>query len=1163
MHLKQLKLSGFKSFVEPSVIPFPSQLVAIVGPNGCGKSNIIDAVRWVMGESSAKNLRGESMTDVIFNGSSQRKSIGQASVELVFDNSLGRLSGQYASYQEVAVKRVVTRDGDSTYFLNGVRCRRRDISDLFSGTGAGSRGYAIIGQDMITRLIEARPDELRVYLEEAAGIAKYKERRRETLVHIRHTRENLERVADVRAELDKHLSRLERQASAAKRYKILQQQAQQCQEDLLALKWQVFFDEKTLVQQELQQLLVMKEQQAALISHCIKEKSACQVQWHAADEQLQQIQTQYHQLATEIARMEAHRQQNHREKDQLQLDEAQIKSDWQTAFSQKQQQQEALQISIQQCQALQAQLTQTKQVLDDMAGEAHALLQQETNWNAQWQQAQTNLNQTQQQIQVLQLQEDHITQRRSDRLLRLETIERECHAIRMDHLSAEVETTKIAYEQHACDYEQSAANYQDLMVKIQKQHDLLNEATEIFQEKQATVQTLVTQHAALVAVQKTALQNPGTANSSASWQMYPRLAETMTVDEPWSGAFEMVLGDLLQAVVVDSLEQVLPILEQTSATISIVTRQPSKPSGSLPCLADKVLSVVPSVPWPLRHILLAQDLAQGLSLLPQLDLTYSIVTQDGYWLGHGWIKSMKPNEEDVAHGLLTRQQAIIKLECALRHANDELSQAQATVDKVQGVLSELVGKELLLKEQMSLSRDTMKSLESQLQAQQHWFEQSKSRCHQLEDEKENLQDALEMLAAELLEIAVNREKKQQALTEYQQVVVLLNEDKSRWEAHALVCRQQQETGRLQQQALYSQIEKEQLKQQQLTDAIDREQARCILLEERLEALQLRMERLETDYAQQQTVLQQAIAQYQTIEQALFEQREQVSMLMRQREQLESDMKTQERAMQQLQERLQQGSLQTQALDIKAQALLEALAAFDMTPDLVFNRMQEEMEIVVCEQTLRDIEEKIQRLGAINLAAVEEYDTEFQRKQHLDEQYQDLTEALLTLESAIAKMDKETQLRLQETFEQINLAFQQLFPRLFGGGRAFLQLTCDNLLEAGIMVMAQPPGKRNSSIHLLSGGEKALTAVALVFAIFQLNPSPFCLLDEVDAPLDDANVRRFCDMVREMSEIVQFLFITHNKVTMELAEHLIGVTMREPGVSRIVTVDVEEALSIAE
>ncbi|WP_028388184.1 chromosome segregation protein SMC [Legionella fairfieldensis] len=1164
MHLKQLKLAGFKSFVDPTVVPFPSQLVAVVGPNGCGKSNIIDAVRWVMGESSAKTLRGESMTDVIFNGSSHRKAVGQASIELIFDNSLGRLTGQYTSYQEIAVKRVVTRDGESSYYLNGSRCRRRDITDIFLGTGVGTRGYSIIGQGTISRLIEARPEELRAYLEEAAGVSKYKERRRETMLRIEHTRENLARVADIRDELDKQLQRLERQAKAAERYKILKAEERLCKAKILALKWQTLTNEQQTKQRELHQLSIEYEQYQAKATDAYKQSTLIREKLHETNALFQQTQTTFYQLATEIARLEESIQQHQREKIRLKNEQQQLQEDWQQAENQLQQDKEALQVS----QLLTVQLQENLQVQQEsFDGKQRALEDEQKqyhDWTVKIQQKQADLNKAQREEQLERARLQHLNQQKQQIQLRLEKINAELQLIDVDGLGKAFGAQQALRFNLQESLQQEEKKYQHLLTGVTQLRQQLEKTEKQLYQTQDKVRHFTIKHASLLAAQQTALGKDIKTTRLTQWLDKPRLVEVIQVEKTWQSACEMVLADGLQGVVLDSLDELWPQISelQTNAALFLTESHPAHGKKNDPRLSDKITGIQPNWIHPLDKIYTASSLDEALACVTNLDTDESVITADGYWLGRGWIKIAGKETQDEA-SLLCRQDELISLQETLTATQNELKILQEMRDISYTQLKE---NELQLesaKQSLSTSHNALHACEAEINHQERTLQQGQRRKKDLIEEKEALEYNLEELASQQDEATGLLATATRVFRQYEEEQHQLTQEKDRWSEVLLLAQQSLNEARTLCHHSQLQVEREHLKIQQINDHINREQLRLNTLNSRQSHVADRLRELEVPDATLHSVLNEKIMQHNELDVALSLQREQSSSLTHELEALESLIRTEEKQARVTQEKIQQVQMQEQALSVRAGSILEALDELEADVETLLSTLSSDINEDLRQRHLDDIVIKINKLGAINLVAIEEYNNEFQRRQHLDNQHQDLTEAVVMLETAIEKMDKETRQRLRSTFEEVNTAFQALFPRLFGGGRALLELTGDNLLDAGIVVLAQPPGKRNSTIHLLSGGEKAMTAVALVFAIFQLNPSPFCMLDEVDAPLDDVNVSRFCDLVKEMSQSVQFLFITHNKITMELADHLIGVTMREPGVSRIVAVDVEEALSMSE
>lgn len=1160
MQLKQLKLAGFKSFVDPTTIAFPSQLVGVVGPNGCGKSNVIDAVRWVMGESSAKNLRGESMIDVIFNGSSQRKSVGQASVELVFDNSLGRLTGQYGSYQEISVKRVVTRDGDSSYYLNGTRCRRRDITDIFLGTGAGTRGYSIIGQGTISRIVEARPEELRAFLEEAAGISKYKERRRETLQRISQTRENLARVADIREELDKQLQRLERQAKAAERYQQLTISERRCKAEILALKWMSVNEEQALAAQQLNQLIRSAEQQQTIITHGFNQTIHLREAIHDASAAYQHVQNNYYQLSTDVARLEEMIAQQQREQERLRNEQQQLQQEWQMLSAQIQADQDLLETSEENLSSLsecRISLTQERQKIEQELTQLQIL---KHDWQIQWTSLQSSLTSAMREKDIEEVRIQQLTRRRQEKQILLQKIVDEQQQSVDEDLEQRLNIQAALLPQLHESMQELEQTRQRLLSSQTASREQTAALEAQLQQHQQKLQQLSVEQATLRAQVKAAAPLP---THSPFYENNPQLLELIQVEQAWQHACELVLGSSLHSVVVDSMDHLWEQLAQDPHIVGeyVCVRKPES-EHRLPRLTAKITGPLPALPWRLETIITANSLEEALDWLPQINSDESIFTKDGFWLSKTWLRVAALTDLENT-SLLAKQQRLTDLKEELTNSHT-LGQALQQQRTDQQSLQQNIDNELEeLRQTINEYRQQIKENELILANLQRQQEQQLNNVSRLQEAYE---ECCEQLEALIEEQQIAEEKHALAIAKQMQnddELHRLENEKKQWDAPLQNSQQKLEKNRTDQHQNELQHEKEQLTCNQLNNSLGRDRLRLQVLQDQLENIAEKLVSPDEQETPKQHDLLIKVEQQAELAQMLEQSREMLTTQQQQLEQDEASMRQAEKVLKNTQEQIQQQQLNAQALNLRAENLLTNLQELNFILHDLLAEMPMDLTLAQGELHLQEIVEKIRRLGAINLAAIEEYEHEALRKKHLDEQYDDLTEALSILDTAIDKMDKETRQRLQLTFDEVNRAFQSLFPRLFGGGRAMLELTCDNLLEAGVLVMAQPPGKRNSTIHLLSGGEKAMTAVALVFAIFQLNPSPFCMLDEVDAPLDDLNVGRFCALVKEMSHAVQFLFITHNKVTMELAEHLIGVTMREPGVSRVVAVDVEQALALVD
>ncbi len=1175
MRLSKIKLAGFKSFVDPTTINFPSNLTGIVGPNGCGKSNTIDAVRWVMGESSAKHLRGASMDDVIFNGSSARKPIDMAAVELIFDNSEGKLGGQYANYAEISVKRQVTRDGQSKYSLNGTRCRKRDVADLFLGTGLGPRSYAIIEQGMISRLIEAKPEELRNFLEEAAGISKYKERRRETETRIRHTRENLERLSDLREEIDKQLARLQRQSRSAERYKELKQEERELKAEHLTLHWRELKTELDARDTEIQRTETSLEQGIAEQRATESKIEFERQQSTESGEILNNVQAEYYRLGADISAKEQNikHQQDLLQRQQTDLEQIQLAlTDASQAIQSDKQEIEALQQSLV---TEEPELEVLKAQEIESAEQFQLAEQAMQSWQQTWDEINQRYSAESQKAQLersrMEQFERHVEQLKQ----RLQKIDVEKQALRGENLEEQISdlntlltkssSEKEEHEQQLSEAIATIRNAREQIVSVEQRSADVRRSIHQNQGSLSSLEAL--QEAALGKTDKAAqqwLEKSGISNNA-------RFAEQLKVSDGWELAVETVLGDTLEAICVDNIEQFSSAFDSLeNSNLSLIESGPSTAAQAVTSSAEFLLSKVSAaveLNQFLHGIRCTENLDDALKMRHALSSEESIITRDGIWLGANWIRISR--ETDTNTGVLARESSI-------RELQQELTEHEATEAAVGAELTGL--------------RDTLQTNEQQREEIQVALNTIHSRLNEIkaqitarESRHEHITSRGKDLDAELAETQqlISSDEEDIAAATRNRNAALENAEKMEADRKAL----QGQRDELQQQL---QLHRTNLQQQR--DQAHQLAIRVEGLKTRLSGLQHNIQRMEQAQTAQlqrkqdlESLLSQSTQPTEQLEQelkALLEQRllseealaearrkvETITQTLRTLEQQRGEF---EQNSQGVRSKLEQLRLDSQETRVRSKTTLEQLTetGFELEPTLEKLKQQEsetqqQASSKQWESRLSEVAIKISRLGPINLAAIEEYKEQLQRKEYLDGQDKDVTAALEILEQAIAKIDKETRTRFKDTFDHVNSRIKDMFPRLFGGGTAFLEMTGDDLLNTGVAIMARPPGKRISNIHLMSGGEKALTAVALVFAIFELNPAPFCMLDEVDAPLDEANVGRFCQLVKEMSAQVQFIFITHNKTTMEISEHLSGVTMRESGVSRLVSVDVAEAATMA-
>ncbi|MFD1217930.1 MULTISPECIES: chromosome segregation protein SMC [Microbulbifer] len=1165
MRLKCIKLAGFKSFVDPTTVYFPSNLSAVVGPNGCGKSNTIDAVRWVMGESSAKNLRGDSMTDVIFNGSSGRKPVGQASIELVFDNSAGKLTGEYAAFTEISVKRRVTRDGQNNYYLNGEKCRRRDVTDLFLGTGLGPRSYAIIEQGMISKLIEAKPEELRVYIEEAAGISKYKERRRDTENRMRRTNENLERLTDIRDELDRQLSRLERQAAAAEKYSRFKEEERTHKAHLQALKYRDLRDQADAKQQQISELELTVEELVTRQVSCDTGIETQRVAHQELSDGFNEVQGRFYAIGADIARLEQSIAHARERNSQLQNDLSRTEREYQESQSLLAADQEKTAEFDAEMEVILPDLEMVQAAEEESAMALQTAEDQMRDWQNEWDQFNQGASGSRQKAEVQQSRIQHLEtscQRLQERISKLKS-ERESLPDGGDNLELEQQNEELA------ELEMQLAERREAVSEQSEQlSDIRRRETDIAAEldkQRLELQTGRGRQASLEALQQAAL---GQGESVANWlqqqnlQDRPRLADQVSARSGWESAVETVLGGQLQAVCVDqieSLQQSLNDLEGGQAVFFDQQQVASASGGSLPKLAD-VVEGPQGLLGLIDGIYTAEDLNAALSQRGQLKAHESIVTRDGLWVGPNWLRVSRG--ADAEAGVLARKQELENLEASLEACEAKIEELQTQREALRAQAGDLEsGIEQSRNDAEQLNRRAG-DLRSQLSAQRARLEQMSERRQRIEQEIGEVREQLEMESESISEARIELEEALEAMSDDtdRRESLLARREALREALDAARQRAREDKDRAHELAMREQSVRTQKVSLERTLQVLKEQVER--LQVRREELQLQMEETQDPSQDFQGELEEKLAARIEVETELSEARRKLEEVDSELRRQEQERQKAESALQGVRAQLEQQRISAQSLETQRSGLIEQLRETDHDVDQLLEELPDGLDIEAVQQDIELVAARISRLGAINLAAIDEYKQESERKNYLDRQYDDLTGALETLENAIRKIDKETRTRFKETFDQVNTGLQELFPKVFGGGHAYLELTGEDLLDTGIAIMARPPGKRNSTIHLLSGGEKALTAIALVFSIFRLNPAPFCMLDEVDAPLDDANVGRYARMVQEMSAHVQFIYITHNKIAMEMADQLLGVTMHEPGVSRLVSVDVEEAAELA-
>ena len=1141
MRLSSLKLSGFKSFADSTTLHFKDNRTAVVGPNGCGKSNVIDAIRWVMGESSARQLRGGSMQDVIFTGTAKRKPVGMASVELRFDNTYGKLGGAYNAYNELAVRRQVNRDGKSEYFLNGSKCRRRDITDIFLGTGLGPRSYAIIEQGMINRLVDAKPDEMRVYIEEAAGVSRYQARRRETMLHLDHTTQNLSRLEDIASELKSQLKTLKRQAESAIQYKQLEaqirsikieilsfqcEQSQRLQEEY-TVEMNTLGDNFKLVRSELTTVEHDLGRTSELFQRLIQQSTPLQSEWQQAEKKLaelemtlQQKQSLLEQNSTSLVKLE---QQKAQTKERLQLIELQLDTLQQQAEDQQAQ--------------LQQQDGQNQAQSQNLAD----LKSQHTTVAAQFAQIKTQVEQQQQRKLQMLAQSEQLAKN-------IERIEQQKQTVQQQSIQIQHQAQQDELEQ----YQQDKTEIEQQLFTCEAQRTVLQDQLAQVQTEQAEQQQCLMQLKSEIQVlhseQKNLSQLLTKANPHAKADAL-QLMHVLKLNDAGKDHAKLIEKFLAKWLSAQILAEGENFLEDRARQLKPYTVQDEIQIANTVCLADWIESPQYSL-W--QQVAVVDSLAQALKLQTGLLQGQTLLSLDGYQVGPDWVIALDYDESSqAAQGALSHRIRLEEIELQLSALNTQLSQAEEQLPELNLRMKEL-------KTQIQTISEQYKHTQKQLQQLDVNIAKVQSSAQAFALQKQQLQHQLQQLDEQLEEDAMQKDdleidlhalniKLEQALPNYKTLQFQLEALSTQLDDSQQLSQQaQQELELLRRQSVQSQQQIELLEKDQVF-LIEQYQQINLQIEQAkkfVDPVQLELPALQSQFNEQAQITEKLqktwadwqieLNQVQSKQQQLTEQRH---SFQQQDEKLRTALEAKRLAWQAAKSDLQHYSEQLKELNH------EVISGLNI-------------DVKNHQAKLEKAQAQFDKLGAVNLAASEEYEEVSKRYEELSHQMQDLENTVEQLQAAMKSIDQETRKLFMHTFDQVNAELQNLFPKVFEGGEASLSL--EDGWQSGVKLMARPPGKRNSSLALLSGGEKALTALALVFAIFRLNPAPFCVLDEVDAPLDDANVGRFCNLVKELSEHVQFIYITHNKLAMMMATDLLGVTMPEPGTSKLVTVNLEQA-----
>jgi chromosome segregation protein len=1175
LRLSNIKLAGFKSFVDPTEIPVPGDLVGIVGPNGCGKSNVIDAVRWVLGESRASALRGESMQDVIFNGSANRKPVGRASVELMFDNNLGKAAGQWSSYAEICIKRILQRDGESTYHINNIHVRRRDIADIFLGTGIGGRGYAIIEQGMISRIIEAKPEELRIFLEEAAGISKYRERRRETELRLADTRENLLRVSDICQELQKQLLHLEEQAKVASRFKDMQAQLHTAQNLFWLARKQDAALQRINAEKEFQSLQTTLEFEISNLRGAETRLEDKRAQHYAVGDSLHQAQGELYAANAEVARVEQqiqHLRENHqRMEQQIAVVRTQLKNyekqvgETDDSLNHWREELERAQLACQ----TGKQKAETENEKLPLAESAFRMCQEK-------------FAETQRRLMLIeqagQLEGSHRAyaektfQQLESRRIRL-LAERDAmvppNTEELSHLRRETEDTAAELKQKHEVLEQT----ESLLL------DAENVKREFARKTQALEQQIIEAEARFNALQRLQHRLEGGEGLNEWLAKYnldtlPRLWQSIQIEKGWEDALEAVLRERLNGAQLEQLEAVHDWLDDSppgkwvlfeSERLLARDEQAKETAESnegwtplrcyLTCDSVGIESVLDE--W-LGEIFVVEGVRDGLSQRTKLSPGQMLVTREGHIFTRHSLTYYAPDTQ--LHGVLARQREMVQIKSGTDALRISLSVERSALETAEEDRRELESSVSNLRYDIGQLQQKHHGAQIQVLKLAQLAERATQRRSQIDSE---LTEIGQQATAE----AARKRGAETNLAEYQGQIEVLQEQVRKERLAGEAAEQFLQAQRQLTQNAMNEMQEAAFHEKTCQNKITEMENSVHIINENVVELRINLEKLQADQGCfDETILngrlQELLSLREQRERRLAETRAALEDAASDLRKIEQERMTFEQKLHPLRESINQTRLKEQEARITENQFDDQLKEAGADEGELI-RVLEKTRPSALQADINRLNIEISALGPVHLGALDELQSSQARKTYLDSQSQDLQDAVGTLENAIRRIDRETRERLLETVDKVNGHLDEMFPTIFGGGQAKLILKGEEILDSGVQIFAQPPGKKNNSIHLLSGGEKALTALALIFSLFQLNPAPFCLLDEVDAPLDDSNTERFCNLVKKMSRHTQFVFISHNKITMEMAQQLIGVTMQEQGVSRVVAVEIDEAVGLVD
>jgi chromosome segregation protein len=1166
MRLNKIRVAGFKSFVDPTSIQIPGNLVGIVGPNGCGKSNVIDAIRWVMGESSARNLRGDSMADVIFNGSVSRKPVSKASVELVFDNAEGKAPGSYASFAEISVKRTLSRDGASEYLINNSRCRRRDITDMFRGTGLGHRSYSIIEQGMVGRIVEARPEELRGFVEEAAGVSKYKDRRRETETRIRHTRENLDRVEDIRRELAAQLRRLQRQSQTARRYQRLKNEERAVNGDLLALRFQLqkaTIDQQARDTAEAELRVESNVSKQRSIERVIEEVRSGQL---ASQELVNEIQGELYTLGADIATIEQNIEHS-RETEHQQRGELDRLRDTLSELNKQQlddsERSESLEVELN---ILRESRTAREQSLRNAEQGLSTCEEHLVQWQREWEDFTHRASEPVQQKEVERSRIEHLDAHDLGLQQRLARLDEEDQGLLEEEEMLDVDSVRSQVAECERAVQDCGESMQVAVVSIDVKRQVVKEIREQLEGERQRLHEMTGRLVSLQEMQATALDTDDEKHQE--WLRArglfnaPQLVRELAVSSGWERAADAVLGERLTGLGVGNLEISMSFDKELPGRNLFLIESGGVQSKNAE--DDTLLSRMHSTRYDLRPLLagvyVAETLDDALSRRHTLHPWESIVTRSGIMIGKNWLRA--PMGQSSDGGILARGEEIQKLESERRDLELRIKSLVHQLDTAEQESQANVGEHRKLQKEYEDFQNNLSEVRQVVASTEARAAQIRARSDQLRIEGDELTKELGGIGGQLAEARRNLALAEDKTGSLDRDRETLLENRDRLTEVLVGARQDVHERR-------DELHTTELELQRLQASVDS-------IRSTMERLAFQSKRVEEHQSELETILSRGDEperDYQKKLEGLLKGKHEAEGRLalargnssEKEESVRADLARLSECEQDIavaRDMLEQQRIQEREYNVRLENVTDQIKTGGFSIEILSQNLAVTANEPEWQAKTEQLAEKIRQIGPVNLVAIEEFDEQSKRKEYLDGQFEDLTKALVTLEDVIKRIDRETRDRFKTTFDLLNQGFGEFFPQLLGGGSAVLELTEDDFLKAGVTVMARPPGKRNSTIHLLSGGEKALTAVALLFALFRLNPAPFCILDEVDAPLDDFNVERYCSTLQSLAQRTQLIVITHNKITMESVDVLLGVTMGEPGISAIVSVDVDDAVSMA-